>query len=181
MLGLGYPGGAALERLALGGDPEAFPFPGSRRVSGGGAAGLPGRFAEGLDFSFAGVKTALLYKLRELPEQERSERAPDLAASYQARDRREPGHRVPSRALAAHRAAGAWRSGAGSPPTASCAGGCGELGVDLHVPDRALCTDNAAMIASAARYGERLAYPHYLAARRLRQRRASSSVPPCPS
>ena len=39
----------------------------------------------------------------------------------------------------------------------------GELDVELHVPERALCTDNAAMIASAARFGEQLAYPRYLA------------------
>ena len=38
-----------------------------------------------------------------------------------------------------------------------------ELDVEVHVPERALCTDNAAMIASAARFGERLEYPHYLA------------------
>jgi len=38
----------------------------------------------------------------------------------------------------------------------------GELDAEVHVPERALCTDNAAMIASAARYGEQLAYPRYL-------------------
>src|SRR6202043_3594213 len=53
LLGLGYPGGAALERLARDGDPEAFDFPT--------AAGL-----KGLDFSFAGLKTALLYRVRDL-------------------------------------------------------------------------------------------------------------------
>ena len=85
MLGLGYPGGAALERLRRGGDPEAFSFPGSRRERARGGRGV-GRsaFAQGLDFSFAGVKTALLYTLRELSEARARERAADLAASYQA-------------------------------------------------------------------------------------------------
>ena len=54
LLGLGYPGGPALERLARDGDPEAFAFPTARTA------------CSGLDFSFAGLKTALLYKVREL-------------------------------------------------------------------------------------------------------------------
>ena len=65
LLGLGYPGGPALDRLARGGDPEAFDFPRS----------APGE----LDFSFSGVKTALLYRLRDEPEADHA----DLAASYQ--------------------------------------------------------------------------------------------------
>ncbi|MGA8365001.1 MAG: hypothetical protein WB709_10835, partial [Solirubrobacteraceae bacterium] len=82
MLGLGYPGGAALERLARGGDPTAFPF-----SAGGPRPGLGvGRqgFAHSLDFSFAGLKTALLYKVRELSQTELAARGADLAASYQA-------------------------------------------------------------------------------------------------
>ena len=70
LLGLGYPGGAALERLAREGDPAAFEFPTAARV-------------RGLDFSFAGLKTALLYRVRELDERERELRRADLAASYQ--------------------------------------------------------------------------------------------------
>ena len=70
MLGLGYPGGAALERLAAGGDPEAFAFPGSAAERARGGRGARSRaFAEGLNFSFAGVKTALMYTLRELSEE----------------------------------------------------------------------------------------------------------------
>ena len=80
MLGLGYPGGPALERLAASGDPNAFSFPGlgerARGRSGGGASA----FAHSLDFSFAGLKTALLYKLRELSPAQATERAADLAA-----------------------------------------------------------------------------------------------------
>ena len=70
LLGLGYPGGPALERLARDGDPEAFAFPTARRVPG-------------LDFSFAGLKTALLYRIRDLDAAERERRRADLAASYQ--------------------------------------------------------------------------------------------------
>src|SRR5690606_4121763 len=71
LLGLGYPGGPALERLAGGGDRTAYRFP----------VGLSGR--DQRDFSFAGVKTALLYAVRERDgELTETERA-DLAASYQ--------------------------------------------------------------------------------------------------
>src|SRR6059058_1203426 len=70
LLGLGYPGGAALDRLAQGGNDAAFDFPRS----------LPG---EGLDFSFSGLKTALLYTVRDLGAQKAERRAPELAASYQ--------------------------------------------------------------------------------------------------
>ena len=85
MLGLGYPGGAALERLAQEGDPEAFSFPGSYTERSRGGRGTSRQaFAQSLDFSFAGVKTALLYRLRELSEIEARAQAADLAASYQA-------------------------------------------------------------------------------------------------
>jgi N6-L-threonylcarbamoyladenine synthase len=161
MLGLGYPGGAALERLARGGDAEAFIFPGSRgeRAKGGRGASRQA-FAEGLDFSFAGLKTALLYRLRELSEQEASARAADLAASYQAAI-------VDSLVARAERGleqTGLDRLAVGGGVAANGAlrERLAELGVTLHVPARVLCTDNAAMIASAARYGTRLEYPDYL-------------------
>jgi N6-L-threonylcarbamoyladenine synthase len=161
MLGLGYPGGAALERLAREGDAEAFVFPGSRgeRAKGGRGASRQA-FAEGLDFSFAGLKTALLYRLRELSEQEASARAADLAASYQAAI-------VDSLVARAERGleqTGLDRLAVGGGVAANGAlrERLAELGVALHVPARVLCTDNAAMIASAARYGTRLEYPDYL-------------------
>ena len=69
LLGLGYPGGAEIDRLAGEGDPEAFRFPVAR--------------VPGLDFSFSGLKTALLYAVRELSEDELAARRADLAASYQ--------------------------------------------------------------------------------------------------
>src|SRR5205823_7534577 len=68
LLGLGYPGGAEIDRLAREGDPEGFAFPVAR--------------VPGLDFSFSGVKTALLYTVRDLGDELEARRA-DLAASYQ--------------------------------------------------------------------------------------------------
>jgi N6-L-threonylcarbamoyladenine synthase len=158
MLGLGYPGGAALERLAAGGDPGAYPFP-----AGGQRAGLGvGRqaFARGLDFSFAGLKTALLYRVRELGESETRARAADLAASYQTAIV----ERLLERARRALERTGLDRLavGGGVAANGELRRRLGELDATVHVPERVLCTDNAAMIASAARYAERLAYPRYL-------------------
>jgi N6-L-threonylcarbamoyladenine synthase len=162
MLGLGYPGGAALERLARDGDPSAFAFPGSRgeRARGGRGASRQA-FAEGLDFSFAGLKTALLYRLRALSAEEARARAADLAASYQAAIVDSLIERV-ERALAQ---TGLQRLAVGGGVAANGAlrARLAGLGTTLHVPPRVLCTDNAAMIASAARYSERLPYPSYLA------------------
>ena len=136
LLDLPYPGGPALERLAADGDPHAFDFPI--------AAGVPG-----LDFSFAGLKTALLYKVRDLGDEAQARRA-DLAASYQ---------RAIVEALAVRVERGLRETGlrrlaigggvAANGPLRERMGG---LGVELHVPERALCTDNAAMIGSAARW-----------------------------
>ena len=141
LLGLGYPGGAELERLARGGDPTGFPLPVARLA--------------GYDFSFSGVKTALLYAARDLGEQLEERRA-DLAASYQ----RAIVRALVERTLAAAEAAGH--------QTIAVVGGVAansELRSALpgaRFAPLALCTDNAAMIASAARYGRSLPYPRYL-------------------
>ena len=147
LLGLGYPGGAALERLALDGDPQAFPFPTAERMGG-------------LDFSFAGLKTALLYKVRELGEEETQRRRADLAASYQ----RAIVAALLIRVRRALKTTGAQRLaiGGGVAANGSLREALGDLGVELDVPPRALCTDNAAMIASAARFSPVLAFPDYL-------------------
>jgi tRNA N6-adenosine threonylcarbamoyltransferase len=161
MLGLGYPGGAALERLAREGDAEAFVFPGSRAERARGGRGAHRQaFAEGLDFSFSGLKTALLYRLRELSEEEARSRAADLAASYQAAIVDSLIERC-ERALE-RTGVGRLAIGGGVAANGVLRKRLGELGATLHVPARELCTDNAAMIASAARYGERLEYPRYL-------------------
>ena len=147
LLGLGYPGGPALERLAREGDPAAFSFPTGARVAG-------------LDFSFAGLKTALLYKVRELGEEEVARRRADLAAAYQHAIVEALALRVEA-ALAQtglRRLALGGGVAANGPLRARVQG----LADELEVPPLALCTDNAAMIASAARYLPPLAFPDYL-------------------
>jgi N6-L-threonylcarbamoyladenine synthase len=162
MLGLGYPGGAALERLAADGDPEAFLFPGSRGERSRGGRGTSRQaFARSLDFSFAGLKTALLYRLRECSESEVQAQCADLAASYQAAI-------VDSLIMRAAQALeqtgiGRLAVGGGVAANGELRRRLGELDAALHVPPRVLCTDNAAMIASAARFTRALPYPEYLA------------------
>jgi N6-L-threonylcarbamoyladenine synthase len=138
LLGLGYPGGAEIDRLAREGDPEAFSFPVAR--------------VPGLDFSFSGVKTALLYAVRDLGEDAEARRA-DLAASYQ---------RAIVQALVARvRETGAERIAIVGGVAANS-----ELRAVLPeavAPPLELCTDNAAMIASAARWAEAIPPPGYLA------------------
>ena len=147
LLGLGYPGGAALDRLAREGDPTAFAFPRS----------APGR----LDFSFSGLKTALLYAVRDLDEGELERRRADLAASYQ---------RAIVEALSARTSAALEREGlerlaigGGVAANSELREAVAGLGVPVWVPPLQLCTDNAAMIAGAARFLEPLPYPDYLA------------------
>ena len=147
LLGLGYPGGAALERLAQSGDPEAFVFPTSSRMPG-------------LDFSFAGLKTALLYKVRELGELEAERRRADLAACYQ----RAIVESLTLRVRRALKQTGATRLaiGGGVAANGPLREALTAINVELDVPPKLLCTDNAAMIASAARYSPMLPFPDYL-------------------
>ena len=147
LLGLGYPGGAALERLARDGDPSAFPFPTASRVGG-------------LNFSFAGLKTSLLYRVRELGEAETDRRRADLAASYQRAIVESLVLRV-ERGLA-QTGIGRVAIGGGVAANGALRERLATLGVTLDLPARELCTDNAAMIASAARFVEALPYPAYL-------------------
>jgi N6-L-threonylcarbamoyladenine synthase len=138
LLGLGYPGGRELDLLARDGDPEAYAFPVAR--------------VPGLDFSFSGLKTALLYAVRKLDEAELAARRADLAASYQ---------RAIVRALVERiEATGAER-------VAVVGGVAANSELRASLPEAALaplplCTDNAAMIASAARYTDPVPYPEYL-------------------
>jgi tRNA N6-adenosine threonylcarbamoyltransferase len=146
LLGLGYPGGPAIDRLARGGDPEAFKFPRS----------APGE----LDFSFSGLKTALLYRMRDLGERAES-RAADLAASYQ----RAIVDALTARTREALYSEGLERLaiGGGVAANSELRAAVRELGVPVWVPPVELCTDNAAMIAGAARFLEAIPYPGYLA------------------
>jgi N6-L-threonylcarbamoyladenine synthase len=147
LLGLGYPGGAALERLARDGDPAAFTFPTAARLGG-------------LDFSFAGLKTALLYRVRDLGEDESRARRADLAASYQHAIVESLTIRV-KRALEQTGLA-RLTVGGGVAANGPLRERLATLDVELDVPPRELCTDNAAMIASAARYVPAIPYPDYL-------------------
>jgi N6-L-threonylcarbamoyladenine synthase len=157
VLGLGYPGGPAIDRLAREGDPRAFDFP--RSLPAGDSS------SGGLDFSFSGLKTALLYRVRDLGEDETERRRADLAASYQAAivdsltarlgeaiEREGMGNVALGGGVAAN---SALRSAAASL--------CDRLGARLWTPARELCTDNAAMIGAAARFSPRVEYPRYLA------------------
>ena len=142
LLGLGYPGGAAIDRLAREGDPDAFDFPVAR--------------VPGLDFSFSGLKTALLYKVRELEADELELRRADLAASYQ---------RAIVRALVERTQAAAEQTGAGRIAIVGGVAANSELRASLPGAALApleLCTDNAAMIASAARFVEEIPFARYL-------------------
>jgi N6-L-threonylcarbamoyladenine synthase len=159
MLGLGYPGGPALERLAASGDQEAYEFPTSGSRSRGGR-GATRAFGRSLDFSFAGLKTSLLYKLRELTEAEQREQAGDLAASYQAAI-------IEHLMLRAEEALELTKLdrlavGGGVAANGELRRRLAELGVSVHVPPSVLCTDNAAMIGAAARFTSALPYPDYL-------------------
>jgi len=152
LLGLGYPGGPAIQAAAEGGDPEAFEFPVAMSQ-------------RGLDFSFSGLKTSLVYRVRDLGSEETERRRSDLAASFQRAS-------VDQLIAKLRRAAnsGEW-------PAIALGGGvaanvelrqrtqalCEELGLRLKLVPISLCTDNAAMIASAARFTEPIAYPDYLA------------------
>jgi N6-L-threonylcarbamoyladenine synthase len=157
LLGLGFPGGPAIEHEAQGGDPEAIPFP--RAV-----------FSDGsLDFSFSGLKTAVVHYLKGLGEEAPASGRPamspqqlrDVCASFQQaavdmlvervmRAVREHGLRtvVVAGGVACN---GVFRQTLKAEAEAE--------GIQLVIPSPALCTDNAAMIAAAGavrlRRGER--------------------------
>ena len=143
LLGLGYPGGAAIDRIAREGDSSAYDFPVAR--------------VPGLDFSFSGLKTALLYVVKQLPPEELEHRRADLAASYQ---------RAIVRALVERTRQAAAETGATKLAVVGGVAANSELRASLPeaaAAPLALCTDNAAMIASAARFTEAIPYPGYLA------------------
>jgi N6-L-threonylcarbamoyladenine synthase len=153
LLGLGYPGGPALQKLAEDGDPGAFEMPVAMARD------------PGLDFSFSGLKTALVYLCRDLGEEGVAARRADLAASFQAAVVRQLTAKL-ERALKR----GEWEAvalgggvAANGPLREAVAALCERRGLRLKLVPLALCTDNAAMIGSAARYATPIAYPDYLA------------------
>ncbi|HAM03732.1 MAG TPA: tRNA (adenosine(37)-N6)-threonylcarbamoyltransferase complex transferase subunit TsaD [Acidimicrobiaceae bacterium] len=133
-LGLGYPGGPAIEQAAQSGDPVAFSFPRPLRD-------------DGLDLSFSGLKTAVVRAVRARPEASDE----DVAASFQAAV-------VEVLVEKTVRGAGAVSAGgiclaggvaANGPLRHAATRAAGELGLPVYLPSRAMCTDNAAMIAAA--------------------------------
>jgi N6-L-threonylcarbamoyladenine synthase len=138
LLGLGYPGGPAIERAAQGGNATAIRFPTASMSDG-----AP-------DFSFSGIKTAASLHVRKAGPLSGSQVA-DVAASFQAtvvktlvRKSLRAGQRLGIRRLVLTGGVAAnmaLRQALGAE--------CGERGWDLFIPSRALCTDNAAMIAAA--------------------------------
>ena len=139
VLGLGYPGGPLIDELAKGGNPEAVSFPRVRIDK------------NSLDFSFSGVKTAVINYLHKAEQAGESVDKADIAASFQA---------AVTDVLCEHTIEGAILSGA---KTVALAGGvaantalrakmakeCEKHGISVIYPPPVLCTDNAAMIASA--------------------------------
>ena len=133
-LGLGYPGGPAIDREALHGDPEAIAFPRAM-------------LHDGLDFSFSGLKTSVMNYVRKHPDVS----APDVAASFQAA----VVDVLVAKARRAAAAVGARGLVLGGGVAANSLlrerflSECASAGIRGFLPSRAMCTDNAAMIAAA--------------------------------
>ena len=152
MLGLGFPGGPAISKAARGGDPERYGFP------------IALKDKNNLDFSFSGLKTSLLYKLKALDEGTAGGELAHFAAGYEAAV-------VEALSRKLLRAAKLYDA-----PALVVAGGvaangalrrrlkeeCDRRGLKLVVPPPELCTDNAAMIGAAAATEHAVPYPDYL-------------------
>ncbi|MGB3411263.1 MAG: tRNA (adenosine(37)-N6)-threonylcarbamoyltransferase complex transferase subunit TsaD [Microthrixaceae bacterium] len=140
-LGLGYPGGPEIDRIAMTGDPEAIRFPRSM-------------MDEGLDFSFSGLKTSVVNYVRKNPDVSTE----DVAASFQAAVVDVLVHKA--RRAAAEVGATALALGGGVAANSllreQFLGACADDGLHGFIPSRSMCTDNAAMIASAGWYEYRL-------------------------
>ena len=138
LLGLGYPGGPVIERVARDGDPRAIAFPTAHMSDG-----AP-------DFSFSGIKTAVSLHVRRAGPLEPSQVA-DVAASFQATAVKMLVRKTTKAALrlGVRRVVLTGGVAANTALRLALEGECRERGWVLHVPSRRLCTDNAAMIAAA--------------------------------
>ncbi|HXA97191.1 MAG TPA: tRNA (adenosine(37)-N6)-threonylcarbamoyltransferase complex transferase subunit TsaD [Candidatus Dormibacteraeota bacterium] len=138
LLGLGFPGGPAIERVARDGDPRAIAFPTANMSDG-----LP-------DFSFSGIKTAVSLHVRRTGPLDPRQVA-DVAASFQATAVKMLVRKTVKAALrlGVRRVVLTGGVAANTALRLAIEGECRERGWSLHVPSRHLCTDNAAMIAAA--------------------------------
>jgi N6-L-threonylcarbamoyladenine synthase len=140
LLGLGYPGGPALARLAAQGRPDAFALP------------RPLLHKPNLDFSFAGLKTAVAVRLAALGAEPTADQRADMAASVQAAIV----EILVAKSLRALERTGLARLvvaggvGANARLRQRLDAACAARGARVHYPEPALCTDNGAMIALAA-------------------------------
>ncbi|HSL96763.1 MAG TPA: tRNA (adenosine(37)-N6)-threonylcarbamoyltransferase complex transferase subunit TsaD [Thermoleophilia bacterium] len=150
LLGLGYPGGRELDALAARGDPRFARFPRAAR--------------RGRDFSFSGLKTALLYDLRERDPSEIEAHRADIAASYQAAIVAQLVEKTVAAAAGEglRRVALAGGVAANAGLRAAMAERCAVEGLELTLPPVALCTDNAAMVGLAAQHLPATPWPEYL-------------------
>ena len=151
-LGLGFPGGPALQELAGHGDPGAFEFPVAMTRD------------PGLDFSFSGLKTALVYRCEELGPDGVEERRADLAAGYQAAIVDQLVSKL-ARALDQEDWPAVALGGgvaANRPLREAVARLCERRGIRLKLAPLTLCTDNAAMIGAAAAHSTAVVWPEYL-------------------
>jgi N6-L-threonylcarbamoyladenine synthase len=133
-IGLGYPGGPAIDRLSPEGDPAAYAFPRS----------MPG---DGYDFSFSGLKTSVVNRVRKQPDAATA----DVAASFQEAvvDVLVTRARAAAAAVGARAICLAGGVAANSSLRARIEQACADDGIGAFLPSRALCTDNAAMVAAA--------------------------------
>ena len=138
LIGLPYPGGPSVQKAAAEGDPEAFTFPRSR---------LEGTW----NFSFSGLKTAVLREVRKLEQENRSLPVNNLAASFQAA----VVDALYSKAMKAAREFGVKEivvAGGVSANRALRDAFLTQQEFPVHIPPLNLCTDNAAMIGAAGYY-----------------------------
>jgi N6-L-threonylcarbamoyladenine synthase len=152
MLGLGFPGGPVISAAARGGDPSRYDFP------------LALKEKNNLDFSFSGLKTSLLYKLKALGEDGVREELPHLGAGYEAAVVEALSRKLLRAAELCHAPALVVVGGVAANTSlrrrleVECEG----RGTKLVIPPPELCTDNAAMIGAAAAALPEIPYPDYL-------------------
>jgi N6-L-threonylcarbamoyladenine synthase len=152
MLGLGFPGGPAISKAARDGDPSRYGFPVALKEK------------NNLDFSFSGLKTSLLYKLKALDERGVKEELPHIAAGYEAAVVEALSRKLLRAAELrdAPAVVGAGGVAANASLRRVLTEECERRDLKLVIPPPELCTDNAAMIGAAAITVPHIPYPEYL-------------------